>query len=453
MVDGRYKHLVVFFSNLVVLILEGLSYAYIWYEIYSKQIDIQYFRRGNWAVIGIYVIVIYFVTSTLGGYKISYLRFFDIALSHVLSIIIGAFIAYVEVALVTRMYLSPLPVAFMSFFQCAVVFLWVWLTRKVYLLLYPPRKMILIYGNYSPDLMLEKISGRKDKYDVCGVISCFEDDNQIRSRLSEYEGVIFYDIPSERRNNLLKYCYRHSIRTYVTPNITDVILNASEEIHLFDTPLLLSRNNGLNITQLFAKRLFDIVVSAVFLLVLSPFMLIAALAIKLYDGGPVFFSQKRLTRDMREFSMIKFRSMVQDAESDEARLAGVDDTRITPIGKLLRRTHFDETPQLLNIIIGDMSLVGPRPERLEIHVQYRDSIPEFDYRLKVKAGLTGYAQVYGKYNTTPYDKLKMDLTYIQGYSFLMDIKLLLLTVKVIFMKENTEGIGENQTTALHVDKV
>ena len=176
-------------------------------------------------------------------------------------------------------------------------------------------------------------------------------------------------------------------------------------------------------------------------------MLIFSVCIKLYDGGPVFYKQERLTINGDTFMIYKFRSMRVDSEKDGARLAMKNDDRITPIGRILRKTHLDELPQILNILKGDMSLVGPRPERKEIAGQYAKEIPEFPFRLKVKAGLTGYAQVYGKYNTTPYDKLKLDLYYIQNYSFFLDLKLILLTVKIIFQKENTEGVESWQKTA------
>ena len=149
-----------------------------------------------------------------------------------------------------------------------------------------------------------------------------------------------------------------------------------------------------------------------------------------------------MTIDGREFYIFKFRSMRMDAEKDGiARLASENDDRITPIGKIIRMTRLDELPQLLNVLKGDMSLVGPRPERPEIAREYEAVLPQFKSRLKVKAGLTGYAQIYGKYNTTPYDKLKLDLTYIQNYSFVLDLKLILLTAKILFMKESTEGVS------------
>ena len=182
--------------------------------------------------------------------------------------------------------------------------------------------------------------------------------------------------------------------------------------------------------------------SLIGIVIASPFMLIIALAVKLYDGGPVFYKQERLTRDEKPFMIYKFRSMSMDSEKNGARLAAKGDKRVTPVGKIIRNIHFDELPQLFNILKGDMSMVGPRPERQVIADQYAEEIPEFVFRTKVKAGLTGYAQVYGKYNTTPYDKLKLDLTYIRNYSVLEDLKLIIMTPKIMLMKESTEGVKE-----------
>ena len=246
----------------------------------------------------------------------------------------------------------------------------------------------------------------------------------------------------------MKFCFEHSIRTYVTPKITDIMFRGADDIHLFDTPLYLSRNVGLSIDQRFFKRTFDIIVSLIGIVLASPFMIVIAIAIKLYDGGPVFYKQERLTRDGKPFWIIKFRSMTTQSEEKGARLCAKGDARVTPIGNIIRNIHFDELPQLFNILKGEMSVVGPRPERQVIAEQYMKEIPEFAFRTKVKAGLTGYAQVWGKYNTTPYDKLKLDITYIENYSLWLDIKLILLTFKILFVKENTEGVDAEQTTAL-----
>ena len=170
--------------------------------------------------------------------------------------------------------------------------------------------------------------------------------------------------------------------------------------------------------------------------------------IKAYDHGPAFYKQVRLTKDGRRFEILKFRSMRVDAEKDGvARLAATDDDRITPVGKIIRAIRFDELPQIFNILKGDMSIVGPRPERPEIAAQYEEEMPAFSLRLQVKAGLTGTAQVYGKYNTEPKDKLKMDLMYINDMSLKEDLKLIFATVKILFMKESTAGVQQGQVTA------
>ena len=202
---------------------------------------------------------------------------------------------------------------------------------------------------------------------------------------------------------------------------------------------------------MFVKRAMDIGISALGIVLASPVMLLIAACIKLYDGGPVFYKQNRQTKDGKEFQILKFRSMIVDSERQGARLAKANDDRITPVGKVIRRLHFDELPQLFNILSGDMAFVGPRPERKEITEEYTKKIPEFPFRLKVKAGLTGYAQVYGQYNTVPYDKLKLDLTYITNYSIWLDIKLIILTVKILFQKEKSEGVDDGQKTALRQD--
>ena len=272
--------------------------------------------------------------------------------------------------------------------------------------------------------------------------------------ISSYDAVVICDVPSPMRNQILKACYTEEIRVYMTPKISDILIRSAEEITLFDTPLIMARNGRMPIEQAFFKRLMDIVISGIACIVVLPFMAGTALAVKLEDGGPVLYKQKRLTIGGREFYVYKFRSMRIDAEKDGvARLASAGDNRITRVGNFIRKVRLDELPQLFNILKGDMSIVGPRPERPEIAKQYETEMPEFSYRLRVKAGLTGYAQIFGKYNTTPYDKLKLDLHYIQNYSLMLDVKLMIQTVKILFMKESTEGIAAGQTTAaLDIDK-
>ena len=438
----KFKRLINFLEGFVILAAHTVLFAFVWYGSYVKQLDIPFFRRGDWAVIGVYALILFLLTHLYGGFKIGYLRLMDVLYSQILSLICANVVAYIQVVLISREYLSSVPILKMTIVQIAIILLWVFICKLIYAALYPPRQMLLVCYDRNPDDMINKMSSRQDKYEICDIADLNEESlESVCDMVTEYEAVLIYDIPAYERNIILKRCFTESVRTYVTPKISDILLRGADNIHLFDTPLYLSRNQGLSADQLMFKRLLDLVVCIPVSVVLMPLFLIISLMIKLYDGGPVLYKQPRLTINGKVFNIYKFRSMRMDSEKEGAQLAKKHDDRVTPIGRVLRALHFDEFPQLINIIKGDMSLVGPRPERPEIAEQYKEVIPEFDFRLKVKAGLTGYAQVYGKYNTTPYDKLKLDLTYIENYTFWLDIKLM-------FQKENTEGIDANQVTAI-----
>lgn len=445
----KFKRIINFLASGVIIAVEVICFAYIWYAVYIDLLDKgdQFWRKGNWAVIGSYALIIFLLTKIMGGFKIGYLRITDVLLAQTIAIICSNIAIYFQLCIIFREYVSVTPLLEMTIVEFAFIIPWVFYGRFIFNKLYPPKQTIVVYGAYSPADLIKKINSRKDKYDICASINISAGMERIKEEVNKYEAVVICDVPSGIRNLILKYCYSKSIRTYFTPKISDIMIQSGDSIHLFDTPLTLMRNYGLSFEQQAIKRLLDIIFAIIALIVFSPFMIISAILIKLYDGGPVFYYQDRLTISGKIFKIIKFRSMCVDSEKDGVRLAKKNDSRITPVGKFLRNTHFDEIPQILNILKGDMSFVGPRPERPEIASQYEKDIPEFEYRLKVKAGLTGYAQVYGKYNTTPYDKLKLDLTYITNYSVWLDLKLLVLTVKIVFQKESAEGVDANQTTA------
>lgn len=444
------KRIISVVSNILIWLFEVGSFAFVWYGNFYK--GNHFYIKGNIAVIGIYAVFIFLITKNLNGYKNSYMRVVDLCLSNMLAILLGIGTGYVLACMVMRKYVNKFIFVKLWLVQMVFVVACILICRYIYLNLFPPRKVVIIYGNYPLEGFLKKFNTRNDKYEVCEILNYQRGYEKICSDVLDFEGVILYDLPAEDRNHIMKYCYEHSIRTYVVPKITDIIMRGAEDLHLVDTPIYLSRNQGLKIDQRFVKRLMDIFVSALGIIILLPVMLIIAVLIKLYDGGPVLYKQVRLTRDGKEFTIYKFRSMKIDAEASGAQLARKMDSRITPVGRVLRNLHLDELPQLFNVFKGDMSIVGPRPERPEIFEKYEADIPEFRFRLKVKAGLTGYAQVYGKYNTKPIDKLKMDLTYIQEFSYLLDIRLMIMTLKIIFQKENSEGIDSNQKTALEEKK-
>ena len=336
--------------------------------------------------------------------------------------------------------------------QIVFLFLLTIIFSNIYVRIFPPFKLIEISGGYSNDL-IKKISTRPEKYIIVESVKYNIEEDQLRKKLEEYNGVLINDIPAENKNKIVKICYDMDKRVYFIPKLSDIIVKTSDVVNLFDTPLYLCKNEGISSVELILKRFFDILLSLLAFIVLSPLFLIVAIAIKINDGGPIFYKQERVTLGGSRFKILKFRSMIVDAEKDgKSHPAGEKDDRITKVGKVIRATRVDELPQLINIIKGEMSIVGPRPERVEHVEKYSEDIQEFIFRNKVKGGLTGYAQVYGKYNTSALDKLKMDLIYITNYSLLIDLQILFETVKTFFKKDSTEGFSEEEQKRMHGDE-
>ena len=446
----QYKRIFMFWASMLFIAAQTAMYAWQWYNLYAPNMKIQYYRRGDWAVIALYGLLCALFLKVFGGLKVGYLRNMDVLYGQALAIIFQNGVAYLQLSLLGLWKFGTHMEHFviLTVLDAILAIVWTLVTRYIYAIVYPPHQMLFIYGDIDPGNLLQKLNKRPDRYQIRETIHLNKGLDAIKEKILRYDTILIGDIPSNERNQLLKFCYWNEIRCYSVPKISDIMITAAFRIDLFDSILMLSRNNGLTFFQRLTKRLMDIVAALIGIILTSPFMILSAIAIKLYDGGPVLYSQERLTKDMKPFQILKFRSMIVASEDAGARLAAADDDRITPVGKILRRTHFDELPQLFNILKGDMSLVGPRPERREIFEQYEESIPEFKFRLKMKAGLTGYAQVYGQYNTVPYDKLKLDLTYIENYNLWLDIKLCFLTVKILFQKEKSEGVDNEQTTAL-----
>jgi exopolysaccharide biosynthesis polyprenyl glycosylphosphotransferase len=449
----QYKRVVKFGSAAVILLIEVGLYWALWQFYLNTIIEERFWRRGIWLLAALYGVLLIFFLQTYGGLKIGYLKRGNIIYSHILSLVIVNIIGYLILALVDKKFHSPTSFILLTLIDGIIVFAWVFLFQWIYGVLFPPRRLLIVYGERPVFSIMEKIGARDDKYIICDDISIDVGIEKIMKKAEEFEGIVLGDIPSHERNLILKKCYDVSIRVYMIPKISDILIRSSTNLNLFDTPILLSRNEGLQVDQMIVKRCIDIVVSVIGIIFSLPLFVMFGAAIHLTDRGPIFYKQTRLTLNGKLFEIYKFRTMRVDAEKDGiARLAGDVDDRITTVGKVLRATRMDELPQLFNIIKGDMSLVGPRPERPEIAKEYMKELPEFSMRLKMKAGLTGYAQVHGKYNTTPYDKLKLDLHYIRNYSIWMDLVLIVLTPKVLFMKESTEGVGEGETNANSKEK-
>ena len=440
----QYKRIIKCLSSAIIVALEAGIYGYVWTVYYNRIIAAPFWRRGNWLMVAVYVILLLFFEQTYGGFKVGFYKKWNVIYSQILSLFIVNLITYFQIALIDKKFHSVTIIGGIFAVQAVVAVIWAFGFQFVYSHMFPQRRMLLVYGERPTFHLMQKISTREDKYQICNIIHYKEGIDAIMELIHNYDAMIIGDIPAHERNQLLKLCFGQGIRTYTVPKISDVINRSSDDLNLFDTPLLLSRNEDLKIEQLFCKRLLDLVCSMIGLVLTSPFFLIIALMIKATDHGPVFYKQVRLTKDRKEFMIYKFRTMIQNAEKDgHAVLAANDDDRILPVGRFLRATRLDELPQLINILKGEMSIVGPRPERPELAEEIEKELPEFAYRLKVKAGLTGYAQIYGKYNTTSYDKLKLDLTYIRNYSFFLDLKLMIMTPKIMLLKESSEGVIEH----------
>lgn len=439
----KYKRLIKLFFSIMLVALLTTVYGIVWVGYYNKIIYAPFFRRGNWMMIFIYGVLLIFFMQMYGGFKIALLRKGNLIYSQILAVFFTNIITYFQIAVQDKKFTTPLPLILILLVDAIIITVWTLIFQWVYSKIFPPRKMLLISGDQHNYHLFEKMNAREDKYEICKTVTYLIGMDKLEQEIKKFDAVIVDDMPSHNRNLIIKYCFANGIRTYSVPKISDILLRSSVELNLFDSPLLLSRNTGLQIEQEFFKRIVDIIGALVGIVVTAPFFLVIAMCIKLTDGGPVFYKQTRLTRNGREFEIYKFRTMIQEAEKDgEARLATKDDSRILPIGRFLRRLRLDELPQIYNILRGEMSIVGPRPERPKLAREIAKEIPEFPNRLKVKAGLTGYAQVYGKYNTTFYDKLKLDLTYIRNYSMLLDLKLIIMTPKIMFMKESAEGLKE-----------
>lgn len=445
----QYRTTVRFGAITLLDIAVSLIYFFIWDIVYNPDFEHPYIGKGKVFIIVVYFAVFMVTNVILGTVRIDELRRSEIIFYGVLCLVFTNAIAYVQICLIEADLANIFGMAYLAVAQVLVLIIWTYAASWIVHKLNPAEKLLIIYGSHLATEIVYKMSKLEDRYVIAESASVDEGYDALMKRIDKYNNVIICDVPARLRNDLLKYCYQQDKGVYVIPKISDIIIRSASDITYFDSPIMKCTSSGLTVEQRAVKRFIDVFVSAVGLVVLSPLFLVIAIAIKLYDGGPVFYKQKRCTKDLKTFDILKFRSMVVDAEKDGPQPAVDNDSRITPVGKVIRALRVDELPQIINILKGDMSIVGPRPERIEHVEKYSEEIPEFVCRYKVKGGLTGYAQVYGKYNTSAYNKLKMDLTYIQNYSLALDFKLILMTLQILFKKESTEGFKDKRK---NVDK-
>ena len=425
-----------------------MPFAWGWFNYYAQHIALPFYDRGNWVVVALYAVLYMIFGRVYGGFWISLNRISESVYSQALAVMMTSGIMYAVTVLLERQLPNIWPVLVAFAVQLVLSGIWSMAAHVAYYLLFPATKTIIVYDERQGMEKLIQDYGFEKKFTVIKTLTVEQCIANI-DLLHNAQTVFVSGVHSHERNIILKYCVEHGIMMYLVPRIGDVLMSGAQQMHMFHLPMLRVGRYNPSPWHTIAKRTFDVVSAGALFLVISPLMLITAIAIKT-DGGPVFYKQRRLTQDGKEFDVLKFRSMRVDAEKDGvARLStGDKDDRITKVGHFIRKVRIDELPQLLNIIGGSMSVVGPRPERPEIASQYVKEMPEFSLRLQAKAGLTGYAQVYGKYNTTPYDKLQMDLMYISNPSFWEDLRIIFATIKILFVPESTEGVAEGQKTAM-----
>lgn len=429
-------------------------FVIVWFYFYNRYAFDSYLLQGGFLFCMMYGIVYLFFCDLYKSFRIASTPIPDIVFGQTISFGIADLVLYVECCLINNHIVNIVPGAIIVVLQIVGTALLVTAIKQYMMRVLVPRKTLLIYGRKTTledsQIFVKKLLKKYDHlFDICDVR--YEDitEKEMNETLDKVDVVVLYEVSRHNKGQLMKICSERHKAFYFTPRIEDILCQGASYKNYMDTPLMKYDYQYESMTGYFGKRVLDLVLSILCLLLLWPVLLITAICIKLEDGGPVFFKQKRFTKDQKVFEILKFRSMIVDAEKDGAKPCTGNDSRITKVGKIIRATRIDELPQILNILKGDMSFVGPRPERVEHVEQYTEDLKEFTYRLRVKGGLTGYAQIYGRYNTSAYDKLRLDLMYIENQSLLLDLKLILLTIRVIFQVESTEGFEEEKSEEIN----
>jgi len=430
-------------EGIIEALLLTIVFYYIWKHFYRLSYTPPYFGRGKYILIGVYFVLSCIVYHMCEAFMFGRLKFQEIFISSIVANFVINFITYFEVSLISNVMVPAGPMFIIFAIDIAISGVCCFAFTALYHQIHVPHNMLLIYGSGNAIDLKFKMEKRQDRYTITEMIKYDEGMRSVIEAISRHDSCIINDVPAVVRNDIVKYCYEKGIRTYVVPKISDIMIQGASDITLFDTPLLLVKGTGIMPDQEFIKRVMDIMLCIIALIPFLIVFVITAIAIKLDDHGSVFFCQDRVTKNGKVFKMYKFRSMKEHNEEEETYDgAEENDPRITRVGRVIRRFRIDEVPQIINIIKGDMSWVGPRAEHTVDIERRSKEVKEYKDRLKVKAGLTGYAQVYGKYNTSSYDKLRLDLMYIEKYSLLLDIKLILMTIRILFKKESTEGMDK-----------
>lgn len=407
--------------------------------------------RTSFITLGVFTLVYMMMNIIYGGFDIGKRKSKPIIYSFVLSVFftdIAAhfFMCIMNITVVHNgkfVYDYPLLLLLTYIIQIFIIVVFTYGGNYLYFSANKPHDSIIITRKgEQTDSIISKIGRYKKQYNITKTV--FIDDPDILKKIDKADSIFFYNLSVPERNAFVEYCYHCKKDIYYSVELSDIVSLGSHRVYFDDKSMVYAPVKGLTFEQRVIKRIMDLVIAGFGLIITSPIFLITALCIKLEDGGPVFYKQERATYAGKIFNVIKFRSMKVEDGSIHKSVTKNDD-RITRTGRIIRKFRIDELPQLINVIKSDMSIVGPRPEMVENVEKYTKELPEFAYRQRAKAGLTGMAQIYGKYNTSPKDKLIFDLTYINEYSVWLDIKLIFRTLLVLLTPDkSTEAFEDNQ---------
>lgn len=360
------------------------------------------------------------------------------------------FMLTMAMSFLTRKFAYPRSILIVSsIIQIILLTCWHLVINKKYLI-ESNKKKVLVIGHEKAKWLARKLLNSDGMWTNIQCI-CSPDSINLKKNLTDCDVVFLSDdVGESKKQGIAEHCIEMQKDFFYEPKNQEIFLFNSNLVQVGDTPILKVKSFGGNMEQNLPKRILDIILSSVAIIILLIPYLIVAVILK-SGGGSVLYKQERVTQGGRIFSIYKFRTMIENAEAlSGPTLAQDTDTRITRLGHFLRATRLDEIPQIYNILIGDMSIVGPRPERPFFVEQFAKDIPEYNLRHTVKAGLTGLAQIQGKYNTSAADKLKYDLLYINNYSFALDLKLIMRTLNILLKKSSTEGVKDFES---HENKI
>lgn len=433
-----------FIILLDVLVYNLSIYASFWFK-FGGEIPLRNFQTFESSAV--FISIFFILLNMLLGTYIFYNR---ISSDIIFVTVIGQILMSLGIMIITfagRWFAFPRSVIFYSFL-IGVILLSIYriTVYKLYMKLGSDKKVVIIGQEKDVAPAVQNFSTHKNnKHKVTAVIigNCYEnlvklideiDIVYLASKLEEEDKIKIYQLVTQKDKKLF---LNTTFENLITINAN--IMNFEDESIIESTGFNIQPEDAL------FKRIFDIVVSLILLVIASPFMLLTAILVKATSPGPIIYKQIRITKDQKEFPIYKFRSMSATAEAKSGPvLAKSNDARVTPVGKFIRAVRFDELPQLVNVLKGDMSIIGPRPERPYFVDQFNDENPYYYLRHNVRAGITGYAQVYGKYVSDYNSKLKFDLLYIKKYSLLLDMKILLQTIKILFDKVSSQGVEEER---------